>query len=72
MLSLVSSGKNILISGGTASGKTSFVNSLIENIPKNERVVTIEDSPELKISNEDQVNILVDKSGSGFLLMKMA
>ncbi len=39
---------------------------MIENIPKNERVVTIEDSPELKISNEDQVNILVDKSGSGF------
>ncbi|MEJ8624914.1 CpaF/VirB11 family protein [Helicobacter pylori] len=66
LLNLVSAGKNILISGGTASGKTSFVNSLIENIPKNERVVTIEDSPELKISNEDQVNILVDKSGSGF------
>ncbi len=39
---------------------------MIENIPQNERVVTIEDSPELKISNEDQVNILVDKSGSGF------
>lgn len=53
LFNLVSIGKNILISGGIVSGKISFVNFLIENIFKNERVVIIEDSFELKISNED-------------------
>ncbi|MFC3848505.1 ATPase, T2SS/T4P/T4SS family [Helicobacter baculiformis] len=59
---LVQQGKNILVSGGTASGKTSFVNCLIEYIPDSERVVSIEDSPELKIPHENKVNIVVGKS----------
>ncbi len=40
---------NIFISGGTGSGKTTFLNALSNYIPKRERVVTIEDSAELKI-----------------------
>ncbi len=59
---LVKQGKNILVSGGTASGKTSFVNCLIESIPSHERVISIEDSPELKISNENKVSIIVGKN----------
>lgn len=54
--------KNILISGGTATGKTSFANSLIEEIPIDERVVTVEDSPELFIKNPNKVNIVVSKN----------
>lgn len=40
---------NIFISGGTSSGKTSFLNALSGYIPKSERVITIEDSAELQI-----------------------
>lgn len=46
---LVQSGYNIFISGGTGSGKTTFLNALSEFIPADERVITIEDSAELQI-----------------------
>lgn len=48
---LVKSGYNIFISGGTGSGKTSFLNALGEFIPGDERVITIEDSAELQLKN---------------------
>ncbi len=46
---LVEAGYNIFISGGTGSGKTTFLNALSAFIPKSERVITIEDSAELQI-----------------------
>ncbi len=48
---LVRSGYNIFISGGTGSGKTTFLNALSEFIPEDDRVITIEDSAELNISH---------------------
>ena len=42
---------NIFISGGTSSGKTTFLNALSNYIPEEERIITIEDSAELKIEN---------------------
>lgn len=47
---LVISRYNILISGGTGSGKTTLLNALGNYIPKDERIITIEDSAELRIS----------------------
>jgi pilus assembly protein CpaF len=47
---LVISGYNIFISGGTSSGKTTFLNVLTNYIPKDERVIVIEDSAELQIN----------------------
>lgn len=44
---LVLSGYNIFISGGTGSGKTTFLNALSQYIPREERIITIEDSAEL-------------------------
>lgn len=46
---LVIAGYNILVSGGTGSGKTTFLNALSAYIPKDERIITIEDSAELQI-----------------------
>ncbi|MEI3197151.1 MAG: ATPase, T2SS/T4P/T4SS family [Lachnospiraceae bacterium] len=40
---------NIFISGGTGSGKTTFLNTLSDFIPKDERIITIEDNAELQI-----------------------
>ncbi len=46
---LIKAGYNIFISGGTGSGKTTFLNALSDFIPKDQRVITIEDNAELQI-----------------------
>ena len=51
LAALVRSGYNVFISGGTSSGKTTFLNALTAYIGPNERVITIEDSAELVISH---------------------
>ncbi|MCR4962139.1 MAG: CpaF family protein [Lachnospiraceae bacterium] len=48
---LVEAKYNIFISGGTGSGKTTFLNALSAYIPEDERIITIEDSAELKLLN---------------------
>ena len=47
---LVEAKYNIFISGGTGSGKTTFLNALTAFIPKDERIITIEDAAELKVN----------------------
>ncbi len=48
---LVIAGYNIFVSGGTGSGKTTFLNALSNYVPSEERIITIEDSAELQIRN---------------------
>lgn len=66
---LVRAKYNIFIAGGTGSGKTTFLNALSNYIPKDERVITIEDSAELQITGIDNLVSMetrnANASGSG-------
>lgn len=71
---LVEARYNIFISGGTGSGKTTFLNALSNFIPKDERIITIEDSAELQIVNIDNIVSLesrnANNSGAGQITIK--
>ena len=55
---LLENKKNILIAGPTSSGKTSVLNSCLQSLPKNERILTIEDSSELLLPNPFSTKLL--------------
>lgn len=71
---LVAAKYNIFISGGTGSGKTTFLNALSNYIPFDERVITIEDSAELQITGIDNLVSLETKQanaeGKGAITIK--
>ena len=62
---LVVSGYNIFISGGTNSGKSTFLNALSAFIPEDERVITIEDSAELQIQQVPNLVRLESRNANG-------
>ncbi|URX62672.1 P-type DNA transfer ATPase VirB11 [Luteibacter anthropi] len=55
--------KNIVVAGATGSGKTTFMKSLVNHIPTEERLVTIEDARELFIEQPNVVHLLYSKGG---------
>ncbi|MBB3428243.1 type IV secretion system protein VirB11 [Rhizobium sp. BK312] len=57
--------KNIIISGATGSGKTTLSKALIRHIPEHERIISIEDTPELVISQPNHVRLFYSKGGQG-------
>lgn len=63
--SIVESGYNIFVCGGTNSGKSTFLNALSAYIPKDERIVTIEDSAELKITQIKNLVRLETRGANG-------
>lgn len=71
---LVRAKYNIFVSGGTGSGKTTFLNALSNFIPKDERIITIEDSAELQIRNIANIVRLETKNagpdGTGAITIK--
>jgi len=55
--------KNIVVSGATGSGKTTFMKALVNHIPDSERLVTIEDARELFLTQPNVVHLLYSKGG---------
>jgi type IV secretion system protein VirB11 len=50
--------RNILISGGTSTGKTTFLNALLAEVPPDERLIAIEDTPELQLDRPNSVGLI--------------
>ena len=61
----VRNGKTILVSGGTATGKTTFLNALLKEIPADERVIVIEDTPEIQLARPNGVGLVAVKGDLG-------
>lgn len=57
--------RTILISGGTSTGKTTFLNAMLREIPGHERVVLVEDTPELKLPGANGVGLIAVKGELG-------
>jgi len=58
--------KNIIISGGTSTGKTTFTNAVIRGIPHEERLITVEDAREVDLtSHPNRVHLIASKGGQG-------
>ena len=54
-----------MISGGTSSGKTTFLNALLKVVPNEERLILVEDTPEISASQPNQLRLLAVKGETG-------
>jgi type IV secretion system protein VirB11 len=55
----------ILISGGTSSGKTTFLNALLRDVPADERIILVEDTPEIRLGHPNSVGLVAVKGEMG-------
>ena len=57
--------KNIIVSGGTSTGKTTFLNALVKEIPTSERLIMIEDTPEIRLEHPNAVGLVAARGVLG-------
>lgn len=62
---------NIFISGGTSTGKTTFLNALLKEVDPQERLILIEDTPELKAPHQNMVGMIAARSALGEAVVSM-
>lgn len=67
----VESRRNIIVSGGTSTGKTTFLNALLREIPDGERLITIEDTPELVVRQPNAIGLLSVRGELGEALVSV-
>lgn len=63
--------KNLIISGGTSTGKTSFLNSLLKFVPMQERIITIETDREVQSDHPNTVHLLAAEEGQSLAKLNM-
>lgn len=63
--------RNILVSGGTSTGKTTFLNALIREIDSDERLILIEDTPELVMRHANAIGLVASRSALGEAVVSM-
>lgn len=61
----VAAQKNILISGGTNTGKTTFLNNMLRYVPDAERLITIEDVREVRLAQPNVAHLIASRGGQG-------
>lgn len=61
----VRAGKNIVVSGGTSTGKTTFLNALLKEVPLDQRLVLIEDAPEIRLAHPNAVGLVAARGQQG-------
>lgn len=61
----VAARKTILVSGGTSTGKTSLLNALLALVPKEERIITVEDAAEIALAHENAVGLIAVRGELG-------
>ncbi|MFN3620515.1 P-type DNA transfer ATPase VirB11 [Sphingorhabdus sp.] len=61
----VASRQTILISGGTSSGKTTLLNALLKEIPRHERLIAIEDTPEIRLGSDNALGLVAVAGNQG-------
>ena len=57
--------KTMVIAGGTSSGKTTLLNALVKEIPAHERLVVIEDTPEIRLVHDNSIGLLAARGDAG-------
>jgi type IV secretion system protein VirB11 len=67
----ISQRKNILIAGGTGTGKTTFLNACLKEIPLHERIITLEDVSEVRIPHVNKVQLLASRGKQGIAEVTM-
>lgn len=62
LIGAVGHGEAVLISGATSTGKTTFLNALVEYIPRDRRIITVEDTREVILPHENHVHFIVSRT----------
>lgn len=57
--------QTIVISGGTSTGKTTLLNALVREIPRNERLIVIEDAPEVRLDHPNSIGLIATRGDQG-------